>query len=341
MTSKICIHLLASILLFLFFSCKQKEKQVSAQIYTANNVSIENNYSYAILVSKNGELVFEEYYNQKTKDSLCNVQSLTKGIMSVLIGIAVDKGYIKSVDEPIVNYFPTEFETLSDSNKRSITIKHVLNQTSGLAWKGYLEHGAWLQSEDPIGFVLKKPLLNAPGTTYNYNSGATHLLSAIISRTTGISTAAFANKVLFTPLRIDEVDWQRRNDGHYDGSGLGLKMKPMDLMKIGLLLENKGRHNGVSLISETWVNTLFDPIEKKPTQWGLKNSSHGYCWYKATLNGDLIDYGMGYGGQFIIMVPAKKLIVVSTHNHDTPNGIEQQIEFLNVRLPKLIDRYGS
>nr|WP_293303489.1 serine hydrolase [Allomuricauda sp.] len=340
MISKTNLHIFASVFLFLFLSCKQTKKVQSEQHNPVNNISLETDYSYATLVSKNGELVLEQYYNQKTQDSLCDVQSLTKGIMAILVGIAIDKGHLKNVDEPILNYFPTEFESLN-SDKQSITIRHLLNQTSGLAWKGYLEHEAWLQSEDPIGFVLNKPLLHGPGSTYNYNSGATHLLSVILSRATGTSTLAFANEVLFAPLGIHPVDWQKRNKGYYDGSGLGLKMRPFDLMKIGQLLQNKGRHNGVPLISETWVNTLFDTSEKKATEWGLKNSVHGFCWYKATLNGDTIDYGMGYGGQFIIMVPAKKLVIVTTHNHDTPNGIEQQIKFLNASLPRLIEKYGG
>jgi CubicO group peptidase (beta-lactamase class C family) len=296
---------------------------------------------FSTLISKNGKIVFEEYYNGKTKDSLCDIQSLTKGVMSILVGIAIDKKYIENVDEPIKKFFPGEFKNIKDEKKNAITIRHILNQTSGLSWKGYLEHEEWLSSKDPISFVLNKELENEPGEKYNYNSGATHLLSVIISKTTGKTTLEFANQVLFQHLNISKVDWQKRNKGYYDGSGLGLKMKPIHLMKIGQLLANNGNWNGMQIISNRWIKKLFDENEKSKTKWGLRNSTHGFCWYQTYFKGDKINYGMGYGGQLIILIPNKELIIVTTCNHDTPNGIDQQIRFLNVKLPSLINKYGS
>lgn len=322
-------------------SCKEPRKGKTNETILSENIEPVADNIFSTLISKNGKIIFEEYYNGKTKDSLCDVQSLTKGLMSILVGIAIDKGYIKNMDQPIEKYFPNEFKNLTNKKKSVITIKHLLNQTSGLSWKGYLEHQEWLESKDPISFVLKKKLENNPGEKYNYNSGATHLLSAIISRAYGNSTLEFANEFLFRDLNIHSVNWQKRNKGYYDGSGLGLKMKPIDLMKIGQLLEANGNWNGKQLVSKEWVQKLFNKNQKSSTQWGLRNSKHGFCWYQSEFNGDKIDYGMGYGGQFIIMIPDKKLIIVTTYNHDTPNGIEQQTKFLNAKLPKLIEKYGS
>lgn len=322
--------LLIIVLLFSVVSCKKE---------TYNEVVLKEDYIFSTLVSKKGEIIFEKYYNGKNKDSLCNVQSLTKGLMSVLIGIAIDKNYIESVDESIEKYFPNEFKKLTDERKKRITIRHLLNQTSGLSWKGHLEHKKWLNSNQPIYFVLKKDLENIPGTRYNYNSGATHLLSVIITKATGKSTLEFANEFLFNSLKINSIKWEKRNKGYYDGAGFGLKMKPIDLMKIGQLLENKGYWNGTMIISEKWVERLFDGKEKSNTKWGLKKSKHGFCWYKSEINGHQVNYGMGYGGQFIILVPSKELIIVTTHNHDTPNGIEHQMKFLNNQLPVLLEKY--
>lgn len=335
------LHILFIALIFSAISCKEIKKQESKETISSEKIVPKENYIFSTLISKKGEIVFEQYYNRKTKDSLCDVQSLTKGIMSILVGIAIDKGYIKNVDEPIITYFSNEFKSLADKTKREITIKHLLNQTSGLSWKGYLEHEEWLNSKDPISFVLKKSLENNPGEKYNYNSGATHLLSVIISRATDKTTLEFANEFLFNHLNINTTDWQKRNKGYYDGSGLGLKMKPIDLMKIGQLLENNGRWNDTTIVSEKWIEELFDENEKSETQWGLRNSKHGFCWYQSEFKGISIDYGMGYGGQFIILIPSKELIIVTTHNHHTPNGIEQQMKFLNGKLPKLIEKYGS
>lgn len=341
MTTKSKLHFLLIALLFGVISCKEIKKENSKETESSEEILPKDDDIFSTLVSKNGTIVFQEYYKEKTKDSLCDVQSLTKGIMSILIGIAINKEYIKNIEEPIEKYFPTEFKNLTVKKKKTITIKHILNQTSGLSWKGYLEHEGWLNNEDPISFVLKKELENEPGENYNYNSGATHLLSVIISRATGKTTLEFANEVLFEPLNINLVYWQKRNNGYYDGSGLGLKMKPIDLMKIGQLLEKNGTWNGEQIVSKNWIQKLFDENEKSKTEWGLRNSKHGFCWYKSEFRGNIIDYGMGYGGQFIIMIPDKELIIVTTNNHDTPNGIEQQIKFLNGKLPKLIEKYGS
>lgn len=296
---------------------------------------------HSVIVSKNNTVVFETYYNGKTKDSLANVQSLTKGVISILIGIAIDKKYISSENELIENYFSDAFKTLSDKKKKNITIKHLLNQTSGLSWEGYLEHENWLNASKPIDFVLNKPLESVPGEKYNYNSGATHLLSVIISKATGKSTLEFAKAHLFEPLSISTFNWEKRNQGYYDGSGLGLEMKPRDLLKIGQLVITNGSYNSNQILSPEWIEKMVNNNEKKPTKWGIRNSTHGYCWYKAELNNEQLDYGMGYGGQFIIINQNKGLVIVATHNNDTPDGIEQQIEFLNKTLPALIKKYGS
>ncbi|WP_035084476.1 serine hydrolase [Aquimarina latercula] len=148
---------------FTILSCKKIEKEKTKETVLFEKTMQQQDYIFSTLVSKNGKIVFEEYYNGKTKDSLCDVQSLTKGIMSILIGIAIDKEYIKNINEPIEKYFPEEFKNLTDNKKNTITIEHLLNQTSGLSWKGYLEHQEWLTNENPISFVLKKNLENNPG----------------------------------------------------------------------------------------------------------------------------------------------------------------------------------
>ena len=341
MKVKYKLYTLLIVLIFTTISCSETKKEKPKKITSSEKIQPKEDYIFSTLISKNGTIVFQEYYNGKTKDSLCDVQSLTKGIMSILVGIAIDKKFIKNENETIEKYFQKEFKNLKDEKKKNITIKQILNQTSGLSWKGYLEHEKWLNSENPSLYVLKKDLENEPGKKYNYNSGATHLLSVIISKATGKTTLEFANEFLFKQLNINKVDWKKRNQGYYDGSGLGLKMKPIDLMKIGQLLEKKGKWNGKQIVSKEWFNKLFDENEKKPTKWGLKNSKHGFCWYKSEFKGNAVNYGMGYGGQFIILIPNKNLIIVTTHNHDTPNGIEQQNKFLNGKLPKLIEKYGG
>lgn len=313
------------LLIFLPFSCSSPASENSMQ---------------SLLVCQNGQLVSEEYFNGFDKQDYANVQSLTKGLASILIGIAIDQAVIKSEDQAIDSFFADEFKSITDTDKRKITIKHLLNQTSGLQWDGYLEHENWLKHPDPISDVLSRKLEHQPGTRHNYNSGATHLLSAILTKASGKSTLDFAQEYLFDKLNIESVKWEKRNNGYYDCAGFGLSMRPAALVKIGLLLEGMGTYEGTKVVSENWVAKLLDESEKSNTKWGIRKSTHGYCWYKSKINGDEVNYGMGYGGQFIFMIPAKQLVIVTTHNHDTPGGLDQQIDFLSENLPDLLETYN-
>ena len=324
---------------FGLIGCQQQAQKQESTPPPPEATIVDDGSIFSVLIAHQGTVVSEQYFNGKTQDSLCDVQSLTKGLMSILVGIAIDRGEIASLDEPIADYFPEILR--EEPAKSAITIRHLLNQTSGLAWQGHLEHADWLGSASPNEYVLKKELVATPGQVYNYNSGATHLLSAILTQATGMPTLGFAEEVLFEPLDFGPVAWQIRNDGHYDGSGLGLKMRPVDLMKLGQLLANQGTWHDQSVVSADWVAQLFGLEDKMPTEWGLRNSKHGMCWYAAEYQGQTIHYGMGYGGQFILIMPDLDLVVVTTHNADTPDGIDQQITFLKRDLPKLIATYGG
>jgi len=324
-----------SIFLLSFFACQSAPSWQNLPI----NEWPPNDGQYALLIAKDGQTVFEKYYNQSSKDQLCNVQSLTKSIMSLLVGVAIDQGKIKSEEESIRTYFPTIFANLKDQRKEQITIKDLLNQTSGLKWEGYKEHESWLKSRQPNHYVLTKPLATRPGKMYFYNSGATHLLSQILVKATGQSVLAFAETHLFTPLQITNVKWEIRNDGHHDGSGLGFWMQADDLVKIGQLVLNKGNWKGQQIISQQWIDKSLDVDLKAKAAFGLPRSKHGYCWYTTERNGLNLYYGMGYGGQFIFLFPSENLVIVTTHDHDTPNGINQQVQFVTNYLGGLVEEY--
>jgi len=300
-----------------------------------------NDGQYALLVNQKGTTVFEKYYNEADKTKLCNVQSLTKSIMSLLVGIAIDQGKITKEDKPIHTYFPTIFADLKDERKQQISIKDLLNQTAGLEWKGHTEHSTWLESKTPNQFVLSKQLLTRPGKAYFYNSGATHLLAPILVKATEQSVLEFAQENLFTPLGITNVKWEVRNDGIHDGSGLGLWMQADDLLKIGQLVMNKGQWNGQQIVSEQWIEKSLNPDLKLKAAFGLPRSKHGFCWYSTERNGLQMQYGMGYGGQFIFLLPSEDLVIVTTHNHDTADGIDQQVQFLTNYLSGLIANYSK
>ncbi|NND33448.1 MAG: serine hydrolase, partial [Saprospiraceae bacterium] len=291
---------------------------------------------YSVLIASKEEVLLEEYFNGVHVDSATNIQSLTKGIISLLIGIAIEQGVIVNEYDLIHHYFPQRFKSL-EPEKRQIAIRHILDQTSGLAWRGFVEHTRWQQSTDPINYVLRKKLEAEPGAKYNYNSGAMHLLSGILASSSGITTLQFAERNLFDPLNITSVHWQEQNDGVHDGGGFGLEMRSKDLLKIGQMLLDNGCIKGQTVVSKNWVEKLFNGEEKMETNWGLRGSTHGMCWYQAHVEELEVNYGMGYGGQFIFIIPEQDLVIVVTHNHNTTKGVRQQSRFLREKLKPLIE----
>jgi CubicO group peptidase (beta-lactamase class C family) len=291
---------------------------------------------YSAIVIKNDKIIFRQFYNGKTEDDLFNVQSETKSILAILTGIAIEKGFIKGVDQPISDFFP---QILSDSDtiKKTISIRHLLNQTSGLKDFEYPQLDKWLTDANPSDLIIAQPLVSKPGATYQYNTAATHLLSVIISKATQMETAKFADDNLFKPLGIKNYKWEKLKDGYHDGGGLSLWMKTDDLAKIGQLLIKNGEIKNQQIVSKQWINQLFEKENKLKAPWGLKNSVHGFCWYSTTYKNQTVHYAMGYGGQFIFIFPDIHTIVAVNYNHDTADGIKQSNVFFEKYLPLISD----
>ena len=153
----------------------------------------------SLLVSRRGALVLERYYNGARATQLANIKSASKSVISALVGIAIGKGHLKSVNQPIVEYFP-ELAKDPEPKKRDITVEDLLTMRSGLASTSGRGYGGWVQSRNWVQYVLRRPLIDAPGTRVEYSTGSSHLLSAIITKATKRSTWQFAQEVLAKPL---------------------------------------------------------------------------------------------------------------------------------------------
>ena len=200
---------------------------------------------HSVVIIKNGYIVEETYPSDSYKqNTLHTIYSCTKSITSALIGIAIDQGYISGLDQKVLDFFPDREIANLDTQKQSITIEHLLTMTSGMEWDEwtipYIDaQGNWnLQnslaqmdySEDWVQYVLDRPLVDEPGKVFNYNTGTTHLLSAIIHQATGRTTRDFAQEYLFDPLGITEINWPTDPQGIFEG-GNALALKPRDMAK--------------------------------------------------------------------------------------------------------------
>jgi len=227
-----------------------------------------------------------------------------------IIGLAHDKGYIKNLDGPVLDFFPELKVTNLADDKQLLTVKDLMAMSSGLNCgyrPGEPELFAMRKSEDWVQFTLDLPMQAKPGTEFAYCSSGTHLLSAIIRQTTGMSTLDFAREHLFTPLGIKAIFWPSDSQGNNHGWG-DLRMHPHDMARIGYLYLNRGQWDGHQILSPDWVD------EATQEQIALHNekAAYGYGWWIPSGEFSGMYEARGRGGQRIIVWPEKDLIVVTT-----------------------------
>ncbi len=265
---------------------------------------------YSLLISYQGDLIVEKYFNGMGANQAVNVKSVSKSVLSALVGIAIDKGYIGSVDQHIGDFFDELLAGDANTLKREITVGNLLSMQTGLETTSFYNYGAWVQSDDWIGYALQQPIQSEPGTKMHYSTGSSHLLSAIITQTTGKSTLRFAREVLGQPLGIHIPEWPTDPNGIYFG-GNNMELTPRQLIIFGELYLNKGRANGKQIIPEAWVEVSLQRRIESSWRRGLY---YGYGWWIRDIAGFESPYAWGFGGQFIMLVPDLKLVVVTTSN---------------------------
>lgn len=321
-------------LLLLTFSLLPAKSQVAFDTAAAlrNSKSI-----YSLVVSVKDSVVYAQSFNGRKKDDLCNNQSLTKSIEAVLIGIAIDKGFIPSADAKIADYLPA-LKNDPDKRKLNITVADVMNQASGLWHENLRRMDIYMKLDDPSGYVLKQPLVSEPGSELHYNNAASHLLSVILSKATSQTTIEFAQKYLFEPLDIHKVEWPTMKDGYNDGSGLlSVRLSTVDVNKIGRLILNNGRYKGQQIVSAQWIQVLLNPSKLYPAPWGLTNTTYGLCFYHRTYQQEKMLFGMGWGGQYLILLPGLDAVISVNQEVNDGTAIRQSEIFMGNIFPSIVE----
>ncbi len=265
----------------------------------------------SLVVSHHGTIVLERYYNGARAASAANIKSASKSVISALVGIAVSRGLIKSVDQKIVDYFP-ELASDPEPSKREITIDDLLTMRSGLESTSGRNYGAWVQSPNWVRFVLRRPLIDEPGTRIEYSTGTSHLLSAIITKATKMSTWQFAQEQLARPLGFSLARWTQDPQGIYFG-GNEMSMTPRQMTEFGELYLNGGKVGDRQVIAKSWIDRTRVPRGR--SRWG-SDREYGMGFWIRELAGHDSYYAWGYGGQFIFIVPDKDLVIVTTSQSD-------------------------
>jgi len=264
---------------------------------------------HSLLVIRNGYIVADAHFYPFTRGSKHDVASVTKSFTSTLIGIAIDKGYIDSTNKPVLDFFPERTVANLDANKRAMTLEHLLTMTSGLECinaPGEVTLFQMMASPDWVQFVLDLPMSDKPGSRFVYNSGGSHLLSAIIRRTTGVSALDFAREHLFKPLGISDVFWPFDPQGVNNHGWGDLLVKPHDMAKLGYLYLHEGVWDSQQVVSREWVAAA---TSKHVATRDPGHNGYGYQWWIGSSGGYS---AIGRGGQRIFVVPDKNMVVVIT-----------------------------
>lgn len=280
---------------------------------------------HSLLFIRNGQVILDAYFYPFTSTGTPHdVASVTKSVTSALIGIAIDKGYIQSVDQPVLSFFPNHAVTNDDTRKDRITVKNLTTMTSGFDC-GFLPdekelYGMLRQADDYVKSILELPMAVEPGSRAAYCSGNTHLLSAIITQSTGLSALEFAREHLFAPLGIEDVTWPSDPQGITHGWG-DLHLRPHDMAKIGYLYLNGGVWNGKQILSSRWIEQSVQSHATLPS-----NEEYGYDWYPQVVNPSVrLYYATGRGGQKIYVWPGKEVILALTGGGYDLRRIQQHL----------------
>jgi CubicO group peptidase (beta-lactamase class C family) len=268
---------------------------------------------YSLLIARHGELLGERYYQGRTRERRANIKSASKSIISALVGIAIAEGKLSGTDQQVAPFFRTYIPASSDPRLRAITIGHLLSMQAGLQPTSFDNYGQWVASSNWVRNAISRPFTDAPGGRMLYSTGNSHMLSAIITQATGMSTFAYARDKLARPLGIELVAWTRDPQGIYFG-GNEMSLRPRDMITFGELYRNGGRHQGKQIVPEDWVRASWTVRTHSP----YNGHGYGLGWWHRRMRGHDVHFAWGYGGQYIFVVPALELTVVTTSDAVSP-----------------------
>ena len=277
---------------------------------------VNNHYAgiHSVLIAKDNQLIYEKYFNGYTKDSLHDTRSSFKSITSLLVGIAVDKGFIKDINQKVYEFFPEYPSLKTDPFKKLLTIKNLLEMKSGFDCEEFNDtkdcEDSMSLSKNWVAYSLKLPMKNKPGEIWSYTSIDPMILSGVLKKATKMSVKDFAKKYLFDPLDISSYKWTVDPSGNAMTAG-SFYIKPFDMLKIGQLVQNKGIYNQKQIISKKWIaeSTVCDiPIpdfsfmKSSRSKFGIPQPAYyGYYWYRETIKTNNIQenvlFASGNGGQ--------------------------------------------
>ena len=287
----------------------------------------------SLLVARRDSLVVERYYRGQSPNRVVNVKSVSKTLMSPMVGIAIRDGLLDGEGQLIEDLLPDYFEALerrgtAEPRKNGLELWHLLTMRAGIETTSFRNYGGWVSSRDWAYDQLRRPMVCDPGECHEYSTGNTHLLSVILTRKSGRSLRRYMIDELFGPLGIGLGEWDRDPQGRYLG-GNNISLRPRDMLKFGQLYADGGRYDGRQLVPQEWIEASWQSYGSSP--WN--GHGYGYLWWREVWGGEHAYFAWGYGGQFIVVVPRLDLVIVAT------SSLERRQRGHTRRMWRFFDRH--
>ncbi len=269
-----------------------------------------------VLVAKDGETLAARGYKGGRVDRPANIKSASKSILTILAGIAIEKGVLEGPEQKIAPLLKADLPADPDPRLSEITLGHLLSMQAGLERTSGAYYGAWIASPNWVRAALARPFVDAPGGQMLYSTGSSHLVSALLTRASGRSTLALARDWLGPIEGFSIASWERDRQGIYFG-GNQMAMRPTALLAFAECCRNGGRNRaGQKVIPPEWIAACW----QARTASRFTGDAYGYGWFTREIDGARAHYGWGYGGQMLYVVPERGVSLVMTSTTETPSG---------------------
>jgi CubicO group peptidase (beta-lactamase class C family) len=279
---------------------------------------------YGLLVIKNGHLIAEGYFNKGAVEEKGDRMSATKSFISALVGIALQKGCLSSVDQKMMDFFPELAGQINDPRKARITIRHLLQMRGGYPWEGrtppYFDLLFLRNNWHWLPHLVDFPLTSDPGTEFAYSNLTSHLLGVVVARACDTDLQSYIQENLLTPINAKLGNWHRAADG-YNFGALGIFITARDMAKFGSLYLNGGQYEGKQVVSADWVRASLQRYSEDINFTGwissklghyFRDIGYGYQWWSARVGDHHFDFAWGHGGQLIVLLGELDMIIVTT-----------------------------
>lgn len=268
---------------------------------------------HSLAIAHRGEVVFAEAFRGPAVDQPVNVKSVSKTVVAALLGAAIDRGAVAGLDATLADVAPALIPAGADPRVDDLTMENFVTMTAGLDRTSGANYGAWVQSPNWVAYALGRDFVAEPGGRMLYSTGSFHVLGAALAEATGRSLLSLARDWLGRPLGITIPAWPADPQGRYFG-GNEMRLAPLDLIRIGELYRGEGRYGDRPVLSAAWVADSFQVRTRSP--WS--GMGYGLGWFLG--RADRTDYALarGYGGQIILVAPARELTVAITSDPTRP-----------------------